>query len=473
MATRPVLPDSYVNFLDGQLPSGPMPSGIFAFIGVGDGSAAVNTVYPVASPNSIKELFGIGPLARDLATFFMEGGGFCYAMSVASVTPGAAGAVTAGQFTAAAVTGTPKNAWSIIARVTVAGALGVAQFIASIDGGRTWGPAQVIKASGNKIISGDGIDVGLTFSTTATSFTVGGADMTVTTTAPKSDSAGLRAGAALCLANAGLVFNAFHFSYEPTDNAASVSFTNDLQADLVAAESTRYKYVYALTQSPALATGALGLAYAQALRAGATANRVQVAGMPAVVKSLGGQFVQSISAVIAARRAQLAPQNSLGLTRAGQLRTIVDFAPGWTIDSVTGMFPFRNLVLVRTIVGLAGFYPTLGCMTDPTSDYKLDSRRLVADLVAADARAVGASFLNMDVDPLDPVKSSSPMLLALQGPADVRVMRKEASRITFNIPSGQDILTSEELIVEIGILPIAHATWIRFNLGFKSPNAEA
>ena len=50
---KPLLPTAYVNFKDGQLARGPLPSGHFVFIGVGDGSASMGVVTPVNSPNDV------------------------------------------------------------------------------------------------------------------------------------------------------------------------------------------------------------------------------------------------------------------------------------------------------------------------------------------------------------------------------------------------------------------------------------
>lgn len=473
---KPILPASYVNFMDGQLPKGPVPSGIFVFVGVGDGSATNLAVTPVNSPNSIVSLFGIGPLARDLTAFFLSGAGFCYAIQVPSSAVGSIGAPVVGGFTGLSITGTVKNSYRIVGRLLVPGDVSVAQYEISLDGGRTFGPAQVLKATLNKIIGPDGLDTGLVFSVTKTEdYLIGDANFTCTTVAPKASDAELFAASDVAIQTAGLFFNAFHFSQDFADLSAAISFYSSVQTKLDVAAETWSKFLAAICQAPssAVATGSAALAFAQGLRAGFGGKRVMVAGQVAVIKTQGGQHTMSISSVLAARRSQLEPQNELGLVRAGQLTAVVDWAAGWGMSDIMGIDPIKNVATIRTHVGAAGFFPTFGRMTDPTSDYSLDCRRYVADLVATDSQVAGLSFLHLDVDPDSPEDSAQPLLDAVRGPARERIRRKQASRIEFSIPEGQDILTSEELVVEIGIVPMGHASWIRFNLGFKSPFAGA
>lgn len=475
MTSRPLLPNAYTNFKDGQLPKGPLPSGIFVFVGVGDGSATPSTLTPVNSPNDIQELFGTGPLARDLTTFFLENGGFAYAIQIPSTVVGTIGAATVGQFTAGALAGTVKNAYQVRARIAVAGGLDVAQVEFSLDAGETWGPPQVLKAGANPVKGPSNFVTGLTFSTTQTAFTVAGAQFAQDTVAPAATPAALLAAMDVAIQDASSFFSVFHVSHRPSGvdaaaaNAAAISFYNDVQAKMVDATDSWFKHIYAVVQSPALTSGAVALAFAQATRAGFAGNRVQIAEMDMVIKSIAGQYVSSISPIIAARRAQLSPQNDLGIVRAGQVRSVVKYPTGWSDASVIGIDQVKNGVTLRRYQGAAGFFFTNDWMSDPTSDYKKSCFRMVADLVAADLRAAALPFVKMDVDPDDIEKSAEPLLDACRGPLKVRQKRGEIARFDLSIPSGQDILTTEELIIEVALTPIGSASWIRFNLGFKNP----
>lgn len=477
---RPLLPNSYVVFKDGQLPRGPVPSGIFLFVGVGDGSAQDGVVTPVSNPNDIQNLFGQGNLACDLTTFFLEGAGFAYAIQVAASTPGSIGAVTVGQFTGLTAGGTSRGSYAIRARITVGGTLGIAQVKFSLDNGRTWGPSQVLKSTAVEVVGPGNFKTGITILATAKTYVADTAadsvlssnDATFSTTAPSATSAEILSALDSPIQDASLFFNAFHISHRPADTAAALSFYSSVASALLTAETDWFRYVYAICQGPLdLDTAAEGVAFAQALRAGFTNNRVMVAAQPMILKTLGGQKTLPISAVAAARRAQLNPQNDLGMTSAGQLLSIVDFPAGWTMSTVIAMDQVKNTPTVRRHIGAAGFYFTNGWMTDPSSDYSADKFRVVADLVAQDVRSASIRFVKMDIDPSDVEASAKPLLDACRAPLAVRVKQGQASAIKLSIPPGQDILTSKELIVEVSIRPMASADWIRFNVGFQSPFA--
>ena len=469
---KPLLPAPYVVFKDGQLPKGPLPSGIFVFIGVGESGAAAGVLTPVNSPNDIRGLFGTGPLARYLSTAFLGGIGFAYAIRLAPTTVGTIGAPTVGGFTAGALAGTVHNAYQVRVRPSLGGALGVAQVRYSLDGGRTWGEPRVLASGANKVIGPDNFDSGLTFSTSVALLAVGDVDFSCDTVAPLPSDADVKSAMDTCIQDASTFFNGFVICSDKDDDAETISWLNDIDAKLVDAENTWFKYLYAICPSTSVSTTpALALASMQAIRAGVASRRAQVAAMPAILKSLGGQYVMSIAPIMAARRASLEPQNDLGMVRGGPLTPVVGFAPGWSSSSVTAIDLIRNGVTIRQHVGVGGFYFTNDWMSDPTSDYSKSCRRLVADLVAADIRAAGMPFLKMDVDPLDPSASGEVLLGACRGPLEARKRNKQISDFDISIPEGQDILTTEELVVEVAIIPMGTASWIRFNLGFKSPFA--
>ena len=468
---KPLLPTAYVNFKDGQLARGPLPSGLFVFVGVGDGSASMGVVTPVNSPNDVEGLFGTGPLARQLTSFFLEGGGFCYAIQVAG-TGGTIDAPSVGGFTAGEVTGTVKNAYSIVVRSVVAGALGIAQVEYSLDGGETWGQPRVLKAGANLIVGPSGFTPGLSFTTTLATVLLTTANFTCSTVAPSPTDGDVTAAMDTAIQDASLFFTGFHIGIQKADTDTTVALATTISAKLIDAETTWFKYLYAIMPAPLdVATGASALAFAQELRADFASRRVQFCGQPMVIKSQGGQFVMNASPLVAARRAQLNPQNDLGIVSAGQLNSVVKYAAGWTDASIVGIDQVRNVVTIRRHVGVAGFYFTNDWMSDPTSDYRKSCFRIIADLVAADCRAAGMPFLKMDVDPDDVSGSAEILLAAARGPLNVRVASKQISRYELTVPGGQDILTTEELIVEVAIVPMGTMSWIKFNLGFKSPFA--
>jgi len=479
--SKPLLPNSFVNFQDGQLPRGPVPSGIFVFIGVGNGAATDGAITAVNTPNDIQRLFGVGPLAQDLVTFFLSGGGFCYAIKLASTTAGAAGTVTVGQFTGLTAGGSLLGAWDVRGRIVVGGTLGVAQIIYSLDGGSTWGPAQVLMAGANDVVAYGSFKPGLQVTPTAMTYAVdpnaldaaSSQEFSFKVTAPTALTAAVIAAMDTAIQDQALFFNAFHLSGLPSDvlttAAAYITFAGTLATKLQDASDTWFKYLYIAHAIPLQTSGAAAATFMRAVRAGFANNRVQIFSMPARVKSLGGQFIMATSAVGAARRSTLEPQNDLGIVSAGQLQSIVGYASGWSISDVIALDQIKNSVTIRQIFGAAGFYFTNGWMSDPSSDYAKDNLRMVADLCATDVRTAGIYFIKMDVDPLDPSASAETLLNVCRAPLAVRVKRKQMSRAQLSIQPGQDVLSTETLVVTVSIIPMASASWIQFNVGFQSP----
>lgn len=476
---RPLLPNSYVNFQDGQLPRGPLSSGIPIFVGPGVGSAVLGALTPITSPNDIQTLFGVGPLARDLTTYFLEGAGFAYGIRLAEDTAGSIGTVAVGQFTGLTAGGTSHGAFDVRGRVVVAGTLGIAQVAFSVDGGNTWGSPQVLVAGANPVKGPGNFQPGLTVTPTAMSYAVDAAGLTGTSTqefsfqtvAPQSNSTDILAALDSIIQNPSLFFNLVHISHAEADEAATKTFAQSVAAKMLDAQNNWDKYIYAVLQAPVLSTPSAALAFAQAIRADAADKRIQYAIQPVLSKSMGGQFIMVPSAAAVARRMSLAPQSDLGQVAAGSLNSVVGFAPGWGQSNVIAMDQVQNNVTVRKITGAAGFYFTNGWMSDPTSDYSMDKFRLIADLCAADVRSAGVPFIKMDVDPADPVKSAEGLLMVCRAPLAQRATSRPAqlSGFSVTIPPGQDILTSKVLVVEVSLKPIASADWIQFNIGFKSP----
>lgn len=477
--SRPALPNSYVVFKDGQLPKGPLSSGLPIFIGPGVGSAPANTLVPVNSPNDVVSLFGVGPLARDVSTFFMSGGNFCYALRLNEDTAGSIGTVTVGSFTGLTAGGVSHGEFDVRGRCVVAGTLGQAQVVFSLDGGRTWGAPQVLVAGANQVKGLGGFLPGLTVTPTAMSYTVDPNDLSASsssefrfkTVAPQATVANIKLALDALIQNPGLFFNLVHISYQAADAAATIVYAGDIAAKMLDAEQNWDRYIWAVIQAPIPADSTAAITAAQTIRAGFANKRVQLVIQPLIVKSLGGQFVMNPSAVAVARRMSLAPQNDLGLVAAGQLISVVDFAPGWTQAGVIGLDAVQNSITFRKIFGAAGIYPTNGWMTDPSSDYSMDKFRLIADLCAADVRTAGVGFIKMDIDPDDPERSAQPLIDSCKTPLLQRVNSRppQLSGVEVTIPPGQDILTTKTLIVEVALKPIGSADWIQFNLGFKSP----
>lgn len=110
----------------------------FAYVGVSSAGVA-GVIYAFSDPQTVIDTLGEGPLVEELTWTLSKKRGIVYAAKVVSDVAAAIGAVTeTGTGPAITATGTPYNSEEWKVRFTKAGALGVALFQYSRDGGDTW-----------------------------------------------------------------------------------------------------------------------------------------------------------------------------------------------------------------------------------------------------------------------------------------------------------------------------------------------
>jgi hypothetical protein len=229
-----------------------------------------------------------------------------------------------------------------------------------------------------------------------------------------------------------------------------------------------------------IANSIIGAASIMAIAPG---DRVQVVSALAAVSRLNhaDQADENCIGIIAGRRSALALQNDLGLVAAGALANIVDWPSTWpnttAADKSALQTAIEDLDSLRTVTirrfkGVGGFYPTNGPMSDGYSDVEIDAFRLVLDKAARIARVTALGFHKMDVSPSDVVGSTLQLKNAIQGALDSRMTGNgECVQAAVAIPDGQDIITTEEILVDISIIPFGHASWIGIRIGLTNPLA--
>jgi hypothetical protein len=76
------------------------------------------------------------------------------------------------------------------------------------------------------------------------------------------------------------------------------------------------------------------------------------------------------------------------------------------------------------------------------------------------------------VDPADVVGSTLQLKNSIQAALDSRMTGNgECVQAAVAIPDGQDIITTEEILVDISIIPFGHASWIGIRIGLVNPLA--
>lgn len=299
-------------------------------------------VYSYSDKDDMKAAQGFGPLVH--AASYLLGSGPILLVPVNKDVAGTVGAVTqSGTGPAVTVAGAPYDAYQPTAKITKAGALGVAEFQVTLDGGDTWSGVIQVPVGGTYAIP----DSNMTLTFPAGTYVL---DETYTwpCTAPGFSTSELNDAIDAFLltphqASLGLVVGT------PADGAATAALAAALQVKLAAAEtSKRYMrfFIEAADDTDVnLLTATINT----------DAKRVVCgAGFVELFSDVDGRYYKRSAAWVMARRAlQTKPNTHIGRTKDGTLLGITSLhrderkTPGLGTD--TGRF-----CVLRTYVEKAG-----------------------------------------------------------------------------------------------------------------------
>lgn len=142
------IPNASLSIKDGALGITPAnAAGVQVKIGIST-KGTVNQLVQVSDPNTLKDLFGAGPMVEAAALVLNEAGGPVILCKAPASTNGTAGAVTKTGAGTGTLTVGRGPIGAITVKITFAGELGVAKFVYSLDGGVTWSLEQLLPGSG-------------------------------------------------------------------------------------------------------------------------------------------------------------------------------------------------------------------------------------------------------------------------------------------------------------------------------------
>lgn len=478
MSNKPLLPNSYVDVNNRNLGLSPgAPSGIFAFIGQSvDGSAAADAIVSVGK-NDVAALIGYGSLANELIDFFDNGGRKAYAVPVvpdtlvsgyAALTPTRVG-VSAGTITSSLEGGeVVPDGFELHVEITKTGIGGVGRMKISLDAGTTFMAEMLIPiTAGTYVIPGTHIE--LTFADVVTGFDDGDVfDQSITGPQPL---AGDVTDAVDTLIASDYTFDAI-IVCDDVSAATGAVIDGKMEG---AEDSPDFRYSYSAFHG-ALAAANMSdmLSIYTTIRASVESDRAQVCAAEATMvrPNYGNaQYDKTCIGALAGRRSALNLQNDLGLFSAGSLVNVVSLRTNMTETLIEDLDAIQ-CVTVRKFKGVAGLYPTNGWMSDPFSDITKDARRLVLDKASRIARLTGLGKLKIEVDPSDISGSTESLKNDIQNALDTQIVgNNEAVSVTVDIPDDQDILTTEELDVEIEVQVYGHASYIGITVQISNPAA--
>ena len=474
MSNKPILPNAYVDINNRNLGNTPATlSGIFCFVGIGiGGSGTAETILSVGNVNEVASKIGYGELADSLIEFFNNGGRKAYGWRVEPTTEAVIGVVT--KTPIGSSTGTiaiakdgsnlVTNGFDVKIEITKTGDDGVAKFKYSTDGGQNYSPELVVPVATTYVITGTNLKLTFTKGAGAVYWEDGDV-FECTVDDPEITNAKVESAVDAFIASSN-TFDGIIVSVP-----ADASLAGSIATKMTNAEAKpNFRYCYSMVR-PALSTSA-GQAVTQAttLMASVANDRVQVVTGEAVLNrsNQADYRDKNVIGIIAGRRSSLGISEDVGVVAKGQLSGIISLRTGWTDTTIEDLDGLRT-VTIRQFKGLAGYYPTNGYMSDAFSDVKKDAWRLVLDKASNVARLSALSFVKVKVDPTDVEGSTQALQDAISNGLNVMIGDDEIVDRSVVVPSGQDILTTEEIKVNISIVPFGHASWIGIEIGLINP----
>lgn len=373
---------------------GVTPAAITSFIYLGTcSSGTVATVYSFSNPNDVIDTLGQGPLAEDACYHLAIAGGPAYCMRLTGSVAGAAGSVTKTAVSTStgtvAVSGAAYDAYVVRVEIRATGALGVALFRYSLDGGSTYSPNITVPSGGTYAIANTNLT--LTFTAGGGPIILENGDLfTFTCTAPSFGSSDLAAGiTALKASNIDIAAIILSGKFATSSAAATIAAAMDVHASAL---FTMYRPIRFMMDAGADDTTTTKTSFASFSSARAavaygscvctTAKPIVGWGAPTspIVRPMAGRCAASL---ISTDPAWVAPGALPGVTSI----THDEFR--------TELMDQAKFSTLRTHQGLSGFYITkVNLMSVNGSDYQYWQHGRVMDVMVATGYTSLLPFLN-------------------------------------------------------------------------------
>lgn len=361
----------------------------------------------------------------------------------------------------------PMDAYGVNLAITTGGALGVAQFTYSTDGGDTFSGQILVPSGGIYAIPQTGIV--LTFASTFTA----GDTYTFTTTAAGFSNSDITA--ALTTLNASAVEYGFVHIVGTGANAAAAAATAVVIDAAMSAAQVSFRYVFGVMECPTSesdSTIAAAFANTVAMRVGVCAGDMEL------VSPLNGRILRrNVAWSYTARLAAIPAGEDPSWVGRGRLPNVVSL---YRDEQKTPLLDAARFVTARTFPGVAGYFITNGnMMAGAGSDFSLVQRRRVMDVACRVVRAAELPYLNASVrvnkttgfiDERDAQSFDANVGSQLRAAVVATGMASDCS-VVMNRTT--NILATNTEAVSVRILPLAYLKYINTNIGFTNPAALA
>lgn len=423
----------------------------------------------------IKELLGLSPLADAVMDSVDNGSNKIYCIPVAASTAGTnSEVVKTGDGTGTmAVSGSPNNAFSVIAKITLQGELNTAAFVISIDGGYSYSDEVTIPTSGSYEIQGTGLTIkfagadgtpfhaGDTFAFTSTAPTMTTADVTAAVDRLKRFS------------------EPFEFVHLVGGTTVAVwQLISTAQAEL---STVYHKPLFFLLE-------AAGANQAESLSEYVTRlekERKQIRNYNVQVVPVRGLYVKmdgttqevNLAGVVAGLYSRTAVHVSIGKTSKEAALGISKYKllalrPSGIEDHIETL-DLAGYLTFRSYDGLDNIYVYHAFMLSPeVSDYKYAEDVRVLNKIIRETRKTALLVLNDDIDFSDVQGELKTRAAFMFAPLQTMIDSKEISAAEIMIPDDQqaDFIATGKMRVVIRYIARGYIREIEIDLGRKQPD---
>ena len=467
------LPDVTVSITDGALGlSGTNTDNLHAKLGLSSGGTP-NTVYSYGDIAAAKAQLLAGPLLEDVG-YHLATSGPLLAVPVTPSNVGTVGVITrvgTSPSPGLGTTGTPRDAYDVIASVVAGGAVATASFKISFDGGANYSETYATAASVSTFVASTGLT--LTF---AAGTYVAGDTYTFSTVAPTYSSSDLNTAIDALLADARDVafIHVVGTVGGATDNDKITNFVAlcSAVATKMSTAETAKRWQFAIMEAPEVAEGAWAASSVWAAFASSYVS--PVLGRVVIASQVSDRNAsRSLAVAYASRLARTPVQEHPGRTARGALPGIVSMSRD---ERSTPNGDGARFTTARTFPGVPGQFIVNGrTAAAPGSDFVKVMARRVVNKACRSANGALFTFLNTSVRvnaadgtifEADARNVEAFVTGVLQ--ADL-VASGNASDAICTVNRAANILSTETLPVTIRVVPVGYTSFITVDIGLLNP----
>jgi hypothetical protein len=193
-----------------------------------------------------------------------------------------------------------------------------------------------------------------------------------------------------------------------------------------------------------------------------------------------GKVDRPVALSFAVRAAQSLPSTDLKRVRSGKLPGLTRLYFDERVES--SLMDDVNVSTLRTYVRRPGFFVTQGRIKSaPGSDFTIWPRRIIHDIASETAQLAGVEFIGRgvraktdgtgNIDERDALaleaEAQAKLEAALVQPRNAEGSGGYVSATRYTIDRTTNIITSETLYADVGILPLGSLSWIVARVGYS------